>query len=385
MWQQSSATLSRWRQSPRSPTAPSHLTPHLYWNLNDTICALPRCKVWIWHFEFTIWNLVRFGASPSEDQYWSVNDTIWDPWKAPPWREDNKAEIIRLLQLIQLSNPLNICSLDNKGKNKDLEISSVFLNKDLSLKYIQLTMFWKDISSLNLFRFYILEKWRLPKSKVGGWRRLVELLKARLWMSAQMSDGPGWRFTSFKHSPEQGHEMSDQRVPYTRKYFCSDQILLRNTKYKTQIQNTNVIQWVSHICKYRCSDNFGFQFSKAFCVILYDLFFHFRWRRLRKRKLMMTNDWGRFVIPQNASPYCYLMILRARERAKSDKWVVGHADTKDTRWATKTHGKETLVMDIMTHGHNRQSENYMTRLLQKMEGTHMWMEEKWFWQYNSSW
>ena len=35
-------------------------------------------------------------------------------------------------------------------------------------------------------------------------------------------------------------------------------------------------------------------------------------------------------------------------------------------------------MDIMTHGHNRQSENNMTRLLQKMEGTHMWMEEKWF-------
>ena len=137
VWQQSSATLSRWRQSPRSPTAPSHLTPHLYWNLNDTICALPRRKVWIWHFEFTIWNLVRFGASPSEDQYWSVNDTIWDPWKAPPWREDNKAEIIRLLQLIQLPNPLNICSLNNKGKNKDPQIRSVFLNKDLSLKYIQ--------------------------------------------------------------------------------------------------------------------------------------------------------------------------------------------------------------------------------------------------------
>lgn len=54
---QSSATLSRWRQSPRSPPAPSHLTPHLYWNLNDTICALPRRKVWIRHFEFTfgIW------------------------------------------------------------------------------------------------------------------------------------------------------------------------------------------------------------------------------------------------------------------------------------------------------------------------------------------
>ena len=101
---QSSATLSRWRQSPRSPTVPSHLTPHLYWNLNDTICALPRRKVWIWHFEFTfgIWYLWGFGASPSQDQYWSVNDTIWELWKAPSWREDNKAEIIRLLQLIQL-------------------------------------------------------------------------------------------------------------------------------------------------------------------------------------------------------------------------------------------------------------------------------------------
>ena len=79
---QSSATLSRWRQSPGSPTAPSHLTPHLYWNLNDTICALPRRKVWIWHFEFKfcVWNLVVgfVGASPSQDQYWSVNDTIWN-------------------------------------------------------------------------------------------------------------------------------------------------------------------------------------------------------------------------------------------------------------------------------------------------------------------
>ena len=95
---QSSATLSRWRQSPGSPTAPSHLTPHLYWNLNDTICALPRRKVWIWHFEFTfcIWKVVVgfVGASPSQDQYWSVNDTIWELWKAPAWREDNKAEII---------------------------------------------------------------------------------------------------------------------------------------------------------------------------------------------------------------------------------------------------------------------------------------------------
>ena len=165
------------------------------------------------------------------------------------------------------------------------------------------------------------------------------------------------------------------------KYFYE----IQNTK--CEIQNTNVIQWVSHICKYRCSDNFGLQFSKAFCVFLYDFFFISDDADcgLRKRKLMMTNDWGRFVIPQNASPYCYLMILRARERAKSDKWVVGHADTKDTRWATKTYGKETLVMDIMTHKHNRQSENYMTRLLQKMEGPHIRMEEKWFWQYNSSW
>ena len=95
---QSSATLSRWRQSPRSPTAPSHLTPHLYWNLNDTICALPRRRVWIWHFEFTFGVCGVVGASPSQDQYWSVKDTIWE-WKAPSWREDNKAEIIRLLQL----------------------------------------------------------------------------------------------------------------------------------------------------------------------------------------------------------------------------------------------------------------------------------------------
>ena len=34
-------------------------------------------------------------------------------------------------------------------------------------------------------------------------------------MSAQMSDGPGWRFTSFKHSPEPGHEMSDEGACHT--------------------------------------------------------------------------------------------------------------------------------------------------------------------------
>ena len=100
VWHQSSATLSRWRQSPRSPTAPSHLTPHLYWNLNDTICALPRRRVWIWHLNSRLVSGVCgvVGASPSQDQYWSVKDTIWE-WKAPSWREDNKAEIIRLLQL----------------------------------------------------------------------------------------------------------------------------------------------------------------------------------------------------------------------------------------------------------------------------------------------
>ena len=34
-------------------------------------------------------------------------------------------------------------------------------------------------------------------------------------MSAQMSDGPGWRFTSFKHSPRPGHEMSDESACHT--------------------------------------------------------------------------------------------------------------------------------------------------------------------------
>ena len=51
MCDQSAATLSRWRQSSGSP-GPSHLTPHLYWNLNDTICALPP-RTFV--FTFAIW------------------------------------------------------------------------------------------------------------------------------------------------------------------------------------------------------------------------------------------------------------------------------------------------------------------------------------------
>ena len=38
---------------PWIPTAPSHLTSHLYWNLNDTICALQGSNFWIWYFEST--------------------------------------------------------------------------------------------------------------------------------------------------------------------------------------------------------------------------------------------------------------------------------------------------------------------------------------------
>ena len=56
-------------------------------------------------FEFGFLNLRLVfdggvGASPLQDQYWSVNDTIWE-WKAPPGREDNKAEIILQLTTIK--------------------------------------------------------------------------------------------------------------------------------------------------------------------------------------------------------------------------------------------------------------------------------------------
>ena len=56
----------------------------------------------------------------------------------------------------------------------------------------------------------------------------------------------------------------------------------------------------------------------------------------------MMNGCGRFVILQNASPYCYLMILRARDRAKSDKW---RRDTLTLRTQDMdtTYGKDTLM------------------------------------------
>ena len=58
--------------------------------------------------------------------------------------------------------------------------------------------------------------------------------------------------------------------------------------------------------------------------------------------MLMMNGCGWFVIPQNASPYCYLMILRARDRAKSDKW---RRDTLTLRTQDMdtTYGKDTLM------------------------------------------
>ena len=104
--------------------------------------------------------------------------------------------------------------------------------------------------------------------------------------------------------------------------------------------------------------------AKAFVEPTHFLAYFFTFQMTPLRMFLMMDGWGRFVIAQNASPYCYLMILRARERAKSDKWVVGHPDTKDTRWAK--HMERQHSLSLLGHDDTKD-----TRWAKYMERQHL--------------
>ena len=74
--------LYRGGDNPQDPPGPSHLTPHLYWNLNDTICALPP-RTFVFTFAIWIcWVGLREQWTPCKINI-EVLTTQFGTWKAP--------------------------------------------------------------------------------------------------------------------------------------------------------------------------------------------------------------------------------------------------------------------------------------------------------------